>query len=157
MMPTIAEKLIEHWRRQGLSLNSGCDPQRVAEFERHNRVELPGAMRDYFRSADGMKETFNDSEDRNGFSFWPLPRVVRVPEVTNDVHIIPFEGDSNFFFFADYLHWSWAYAANFTKGSAGAVILIGRAVPEEIAASFEEFVELYISDSDRLYGGGGSR
>ena len=146
------QKLIEHWRRQGLSLSSACDPQSVAEFERRNELALPDPVRDYFLSANGMKETSKDSEDTNGFSFWPLSRVVRAPDVTSNGPVRPV-GDVKFFLFADYLQLSWTYACNFAPGSLGAVILIGRDIPERISDSFEEFVELYVSNSERLYKG----
>ena len=152
-MSETVEKLIDYWRGQGLSLRQGCYAKIVADFERRNDAELPPAMRDYYLSVDGMKETFQNSEDRNGFSFWPLDRVTRVREAIDGAFIRPFKGDVNFFVFADYMQWSWAYAANFAPGSSCSIILVGRDSPELVATSFEEFVELYTSDSARLYKG----
>ena len=150
-MSDAVEKLIDYWRGQGLSLSPGCDPKFVAEFEGRHHVELPRAVRAYYVAADGMKETPNDSEDINGFSFWPLARVSRVHEVTDGALIPPFNNDVAFFIFADYMQWSWAYAVSCAPRSIGSVILVGRHPPERVATSFEEFVDLYISNSDRLY------
>jgi SMI1 / KNR4 family (SUKH-1) len=152
-MSTIPKKLIDYWRGQGLSLMAGCDAQAIAEFERRHHIEIPQTMREYYLSTDGMAETFKDAQDKNGFSFWCLARVSRVRDIPDGVPIPPFSGDMNLFVFADYMQWSWAYAADFSPGSAGAVILVGKESPEQVATSFEEFVDLYVSDSDRLYAG----
>ncbi len=67
---------------------------------------------------------------------------------------LDFPGAEFFFVFADYLHWSWAYAIRLSKRPAEecSVVLIGKQFPITVASSFEEFVNLYIADSPKLYG-----
>ncbi|MDP8905215.1 MAG: hypothetical protein M3N29_07860 [Chloroflexota bacterium] len=65
-----------------------------------------------------------------------------------------FPGADSWYLFADYLGWSWAYAMHLTsEGGTAPVSAVGTADqrPVRIAASFDEFVDLYISDSDVLY------
>jgi cell wall assembly regulator SMI1 len=152
MTSSASDKLIAHWQRHGLALNEGCDAQTVVAFEREHGVILPEAVRDYFRSVNGMKETFKDSVDPKGFSFWALHRLMPLEEIVQSA--IPTKVTSTMFFlFADYFESSWTYACDFAAGSTGAVILVGRDVPETIAESFEEFVDLYIADAPQIYKG----
>lgn len=149
-MGVVARRLIYHWRRQGISLPVGCHPDSIREFERRNRVVLSDEMRAYFLESNGM----GGSEDDNGFSFWPISRVIPVEEeVERHTPVLRhFPGDSDFFVFADYLNWSWAYAIRL-RPSPGRVVIVGKESPEVVAESFEQFVDLYIADAASLYEG----
>ncbi len=48
---------------------------------------------------------------------------------------------------------SWVYAVRCAPPLDSRVILLGRERPEVIAESFAEFVDLYTSDSPRVYEG----
>jgi len=148
-----AAKLIEHWRRQGLPIAKGCHPESLDEFESRNHVILPKSMRDYFRVANGMRDTH--SQDRRGFSFWPLSQVIPVEEEVerHTPFLRHFPGDDEFFVFADYLDWSWGYAIRLKPGTSDRVVLFGKESPELVAESFEEFVGLYVEDGRALYEG----
>ena len=94
-------------------------------------------------------------QDEKGFSFWSLERVRWVPEeLAEEAPVSPsFPDAENFYAFADYLGWSWAYAIRLSELPGPApVILIGKDSPALVARSFGEFVDLYLADSSALYG-----
>ena len=144
---------MNYWRFQGLSLTGGCHPDSILDFERRNCVELPEDMRAYFLTVDGMSP--NNPEDKKGFSFWPLSEVTRADEEVErrTPFVQHFANDSEFFVFADYLHWSWAYAIRMKPNGAPRVIIVGKNTPEIVSESFTEFVGMYIADAASLYEG----
>ena len=97
-----------------------------------------------------------NSARRQGFSLWELARVRPAAEELGDASPPVTAGPEldQFFVFADYLDWSWAYAIRLTADpmEGGRVVMIGTrdGVPLEIASSFGEFVDLLVRDSPRL-------
>jgi hypothetical protein len=150
---TIVERLIAHWRDQGLEPRPPCATAEVDGFEMREHVVLPEDLRRYWLSADGMREENNQSQDSEGFSFWPLRRVIRVDkEMERRSPHTPLPVDSSaYYVFADYLDWSWAYAVKLRSSEAGKVILVGAQAISLVADSFSEFVETYLSDGRALY------
>ena len=111
-------------------------------------------MRKYFRRANGMKDTWPGDQDPNGFSFWPLSKVRWVPEELAETspHTSAFPGAEDFYVFADYMGWSWAYAIRLSSSQGkNLVILVGKELPELVAKSFSAFVDVYVIDSPALY------
>jgi hypothetical protein len=157
MTQSPTDKLVARWCQAGALPRPGAAPSSLREFEQLNRVILPGDMRDYFIRLDGSTAYYAGEEDERGFSFWPIVRVRRVPEELA-AHDQALGGFDEYFFFADFMTWSWAYAirlaADATTGDS--VILIGQEHihprPPEVAGSFAEFIDVYLEDSPRLYG-----
>ena len=156
-MRTIARKLISHWEASSISISIGVAEGQIREFEHRYHVVMPLDIREYFLQVDGMQMTLNDCKDKEGFSFWPLRRVKTVKEELNRSagKYTEAKGAESFFVFADYLDWSWAYAIYLSDdlSTRNKVVLIGKGLPIEIADSFTDFVNLYLSDSPKLYGG----
>ena len=118
-------------------------------------VLLPADMRDYFAIVNGMVPVWPGDQDDKGFSFWPLERVRWVPEELANLSPqgVAFPNCEDFYAFADYLGWSWAYAIRLAPSSGGnQVILIGKDEPDLVADSFSEFVDVYLIDAPALYG-----
>jgi hypothetical protein len=155
MQSSAGVRLVEHWKQLGMTLPSGCRPDSITAFETVNGVTLPLTMRDYYVEANGMQETFTDSTDPDGFCFWPLSKVVPVTDIRDSLHAKSFAGETEFFAFADYFQWSWVYAIKLRRDIdvPNSVILLGREYPEVVAASFDEFVDLYVTDPKNLYNG----
>jgi hypothetical protein len=111
-------------------------------------------MREYLLQLDRSGSTWPDDQDAKGFSFWPLARILPAAEELAKTAITDVSGLDEYFAFADYLGWSWAYAIRlaFDDSRGNRVILIGKEAPFEVASSFGEFVDLYLQDSPRLYG-----
>lgn len=147
------ETLISHWAATGVEVEPGCSPARIAEFESRYGVAMPPDLRSSYLAANGMKKTFKDEYDPEGFCFWPLEDVAPLDDcaVLESWPEIPRE--HGFFVFADYLQLSWAYAIRLVPGRPNVVLLIGKAAPQRVGSSFTEFVEAYVADSPRLYEG----
>jgi hypothetical protein len=154
-MANLTSKLISHWQSQNLKIAPGNPEARLQEFERHNSVILPPDLRDYFLSVDGMVQVGGHDCDPTGFAFWPLARVKGVAEECAEHSLaIPEVADPDrYFVFADYLQWSWAYAIYLSDRPSrpNPVIHVGTIRPKTVAASFAEFVDLYLRDARELY------
>ena len=151
-----AQKLITYWQSCGLAIQQGVAVSRINEFEGKYQVLLPLDLKSYFLQVDGMKTTLNDCKDKEGFCFWSLSEVKTVELELSQVRIEPYTAHNleSFFVFVDYFDWSWAYAIYLSPEPAdqNQVILIGKEDPIKIADSFTAFVDLYISNSPKLYG-----
>ena len=145
--------LTDYWTSQGLQLVAGCAAAAITAFERRHHVVLPSAVRAYYQTVNGMKQTSKDACDSNGFSFWPLDQVTPIDEFLETYRWPTCEGCAGFFVFADYLQLSWAYAIRLARTPGNPVVLIGKERPELVAASFDDFVTAYLEDAASLYGG----
>jgi hypothetical protein len=100
-----------------------------------------------------MAELPGQDCDCNGFAFWPLHRIKTVPEecALNKINVPSVHAVANYFAFADYLQWSWAYAICLEETQKGQILQFGADVPRIIAPSFTDFVDAYLRDADQLY------
>ena len=95
--------------------------------------------------------------DPDGFCFWPLEEYSSFEQqVALHGYSWPRTDDGGVYYvFCDYLQWSWGYAIRLAEpdgaGSGGRVVPIGMNEMFTVAASFSEFVDLYLADSGRLY------
>lgn len=152
-MSMAAEKLLSHWKNQGLALANGNSEEALTEFESKNSVLLPSDMRHYFAAANGMPNNSGSDVDSNGFRFWALDQIRPLPSAGAEagVPIPAVEDPSRYFVFADYFDWSWAYAIDLGGGHVQRVIHVGTVEPKIVAQSFAEFVDLYVEDARELY------
>lgn len=153
-----ADKLSRYWASQELPVRPGATREAVGLFETTYDVSFPAEMRDYFLKHDGMSPDWRYAKDKEGFSLWELARVRPATEELADNGVPLAEQGrelDQYFAFADYLDWSWAYAIRLTADprDINRVVMIGTAdgLPIEIASSFGEFVDLLLQDSPRLY------
>lgn len=155
MRITSAEKLLSHWKRQGLVLAKGNAETRLIEFETTNSLRLPSDMRQYLSVANGMPSVPGSDVDPNGFRFWPLEHIRCMPTVCAEAGVpSPAVKDPQWYFvFADYFDWSWAYAIDLSRSDSGSqpIIHVGTLAQKIVAHSFGEFVDLYIQDSRDLH------
>lgn len=152
MANTTVRKLADHWG-QPLSSHRGASPAAIREFELSYGVKLPADMRDYFLQFDGTGAHSPLDQDAKGFSFWQLAQVRPVKDELMARRIPPMEGMEQFFVFADFLTWLWAYAIRLDAGTSARnpIVLIDGEKSVPIADSFSEFVDLYVQNSESLY------
>jgi hypothetical protein len=143
-------RLLETWQRSHeATLRAPATPKDIVSFEERHHVKLPPDLRGYFACTDGFDQK-KDYQDARGFNFWPLKKLRRVSEFEDGRFGFP--GDSWYFLFCDYLDFSWGYAISLKPGKND-IILVGTrdGRPRHVANSFEEFVDAYLRDDDKLY------
>jgi|GEM_PF-4142047 len=124
---------------------------RVNTFQQSNCLVLPDLVLEYFRRIPLNKE---DNFDGDLFCFWPLTKVERVG-VTWRCGSLQSNANAELFVFADYCISAWEYAMhlNANNDNAAPVVMISGSdtdPPHQIAASFEEFLSIFIDDPDKL-------
>lgn len=150
MNTSIHTLLRDAWGPQELTLRPPVSDVDIQEFEQKFDVRVPDDVKTLFLTANGFGSP-ND-QDRNGFSFWPLNRVCPVAAFEDSEWCSSACDDC--YLFADYLSLSWGYAVRLLNCQKLApVCIVGAANrrPVWIAESFREFIELYVSDDERLY------
>jgi hypothetical protein len=146
-------QLFARWRGQGLSIRPPCTLAAIVAFEKREQLILPEDLRAYWLAGDGMSETLGQSKDNEGFSFWPLHRLSRADkELAHRSPHTPVPPNAvDYYVFADYLDWCWAYAVKLRSDGVGTVVIVGAKAVNVVAPSFAEFIQLYLSDDRALY------
>jgi hypothetical protein len=144
-------KLVQYWKAQGLRIAPPADAASIGEFEAKHRVHLPPDIRDYFAHVNGMHPS--DSQDLNGYAFWPIGQLRDVTTACTAVSVQAPAIPEHFYVFADYLQWSWAYAISLQPDplDGGTVVVVGALRSSVVAHTFSSFIDLYLSDSVELY------
>ena len=123
----------------------------IAAFEERRCVRLPSDFREYLMAANGMAPP-RDTDDE-GFCFWPIERIC--PVVESNASAATFEDAVQYFIFADYLQWSWAYAIRLSPdgSSQNPVVIVGSksGVPQRLADTFTAFVDLYFKGWENIW------
>ena len=103
----VLNRLIKQWQADGARIRRGVQEVCLSDFEEHNGVVLPWDFKRFFLTADGLS-----NDDSDGFLFWPLSSVKSVSAVCAEESVPLPRVDQlhQYFVFADYLQWSWAYA-----------------------------------------------
>lgn len=147
----IGNSLEQHWSRQDVSIEHGVSESELCAFERRYNVCLPEDLRDYFISVNGMSPGVSDD---SLIRFWMLNEIKPVsegaPEYAGQNYV---EAPDSVFLFADYCIWSHAFGIRLSsreKEQSNTIFVIGYEPAVPIADSFSEFVDIYLSDKERL-------
>ena len=146
----IWQRLVDYWRRCGVTIRPGVDLAAVVTFEAEYQTVLPSDVRSYFEVVDGMW----DQMDPDLIRFWPLNEMKPVHEVLTGANPDRFAYPSCFLF-ADHCISCWCYAVKLGESSEerGAVFLVTGGEPpgKKLADSIAEFVEMYLTDVKSIY------
>jgi hypothetical protein len=145
-MSTHWGQLVAMWRDAGLQTRPGVGLDAIRAFEAKHDVVLPGDLREYFLTVDGMEDELDSGTNR----FWPLSMVKLVSEELKEIHPDRW-AYPECFIFADHCIWCLAWAVRIGKQPSdvsGPVFQVtGDTIPGRmIAASFTDFVEMYLRD-----------
>ncbi|HET7464046.1 MAG TPA: SMI1/KNR4 family protein [Longimicrobium sp.] len=145
-----AERLTAHWTRTGVATRPGCPRPVLDAFEARAGARLPSGLHALLERANGTER------DENGFAFLPLEAYesFAAAAARNPYGWPEPPEPERYYVFCDYLDWSWAYAVRLGgtgDADGGPVVPVGMNEMFAVAGSFEEFVELYLDDSARLY------
>ena len=142
-----------HWRTHGAAPGSGVHETEIAAFEVRHGVRLPRELREYFATLNGLAHG-RDDMDNETIGFWRLAQVASIVEEAPGAGI-PEPGRC--FVIADYLIGSHFYVARLPDDPAAPaeILWVWHSGFGRLAASFAEFVELYMAgDEAVLYGFG---
>jgi hypothetical protein len=149
----LVKQVLEHWRSSEAAPLAPCTERQLRDFEHRKHAHLPYDLRQFLLVANGMNRGFRLGKDSEGFAFWNLADFRRADvELRQRSPSSPRpENGQDFYTFADYMDWSWAYAIKLCGDGTGCIALIGGAdaVPL-VASSFSDFLQKYLHDPERL-------
>lgn len=146
----IGRSLRDRWESQGIEVNPGVSTAELTTFESKYGVCLPGDLRDYLLTVDGMAEGVSDDAL---IRFWPLNEVKPITEEAPAYsHSTYIQEPESLFVFADFCIWSHAYAIRLSSESESPnpIFVIGGEQPEKVFDSFSDLVASYLIEPDRL-------
>jgi hypothetical protein len=143
----LCARIEQHWHKDDSAYDrerqKRASEEEIQAFEQRNGVRMPADLREYFQRLNGI-----DSAP-GFFRFFPLSRLVALKSPS----FAAFE-TNRYFIFADYMVGTWYYAIYLGEDQVlqNRVILLDLPGPPILAPNFSEFVELYLTDSVKLYG-----
>ena len=147
-MEKAADRLLTHWKRQGIELSHPASEDEISRFEDTFNVRLPRDFREYLLTINGIEA---DAGEVGWFTFWPVRQIeeeakkIRAQEART-------EDGSSHFWFADYFIQSNLFGIHLSNDPAMPNTIVDWS-KQVVAHSFSEFVDLYISDPTRLGAG----
>lgn len=129
----------------------------ILEFEMRNMTTIPEDMRAYFREVNGTAGDYAYGIIR----FWNIEEVRTLAQelmakrtsmaLIHSRYTTPIQDEGTLFVFADYMHESQLYAIQLSPGAQrNPVIMLDGSDPTEIAISFTDFVERYLTTPEEL-------
>lgn len=141
-MSQLLERLRDHWTGLSCVNRRPATLEEILAFEERCRVRLPPLVREYFATLNGTKEGESSMEDEDLISFWHLDQLQPLEDrpSVSPLHV------SSFFLFADWSINAHEWAVQLTADRSGQnTVLIMYDPPQQVAASFEEFVQRYLA------------
>lgn len=143
--------LKDHWLSCGVEIEQGVTESELNAFERRYNVHLPEDFRDYLMAVNGMSPHVYDDDF---IRFWMLNEIKPVsegaPEYAGSDYI---DIADSVFLFADFSIWAHAFGIRGSREKethSNTVYVIGGLPAIPIASSFSEFVNIYLTDTERL-------
>jgi hypothetical protein len=142
-IPAFLARLVERWAEDGIRPDGGAGEDAVRAFEERRRVRLPADLREYFLRLGGARMDGESAAlDRDLIRFWRLEDVETLASSW-----VPAPDAERWFVIADYSIWAWAYVIRLSADPGAATpvaVSLGATELIPVAASFEEFVEMYL-------------
>lgn len=134
-----------------MRIAAAANESSIRAFERKYQIHIEPEFRSYLLTVNGMLQSASNDCDSNLFAFWQTQRICTIGEECPELQTALEERE--YFVFADYMIWSWAYAIDLRMDSPtiGKVILVVGRQHQIVASSFFEFLKLYLEDSRNIY------
>jgi hypothetical protein len=141
-------RLIDFWSSQEIKTTT-IQLVEIDLIERELNLKLPSDFKKFYSRANGMLDFYPNEIDKEGFLFYPVEVIVSVNTEFENCEII---NRDKIFIFAEYMHKSWWYGFELKDGNEYVIgIISDSSTFKPITYSLEEFIELYIEDSPKLY------
>ena len=148
--------LLEGLKRFSTGVNLVSE-QDIKSFERKTQLLMPSDFANYFKEINGSDDEYVDKL----FKFYSLDQFKNVQFEFKDWHGSPKYSDllstmtspENVFVFCDYQFHLFTYAVrlNINRSNIQEIYILCGGDYKTIATSLNEFLELYFSDSPKLY------
>lgn len=125
----LAAEVVARWRERSIA-RAPATPAQVVDVETRLDIRLPDDLATLYLAADGMRA---GEMDDLLIRFWSI------------AELRPHEG---LFVFADFSFCAHGYAIDL---ESGAIVLVGGPERTEVAASFADFLEDYLTHPARLF------
>ncbi|MDF2188213.1 SMI1/KNR4 family protein [Paraflavitalea sp. CAU 1676] len=147
---TTIQKVSSYWESQGIKLEV-VPPQAIVNTIQENGLSVPDDFKHFYSVVNGMPFWPGYSEtDENCFLFYELKQITTLEKDLNRISCLP-EKD-NVYVFADYMTRSWWYGYRYINEREYVIGIIPyHDTFTPITNSLEEFLQLYLEDSERLY------
>ena len=134
---SIYQQLRGRWLEAGIGINDGVTQAALDRFQEKRHVSLPSAFQDYVLTVNGMKEGQTDENLVSFLSLETIDQEANFKDISSkQVEIIVAE-------FSMYCHW---YVLRTSRsGDLSLVVVTNGDLEKPIAASFEEFLNQYLS------------
>lgn len=152
----VLESLRNIWNIDKIQLESPANELDITEFQEINNVKFPADLMAYFRKLNGT----NDQYDANLFQFYSLARIKNLEDEFKNWNGIPRYSDvlkkmedfDQYYVFANYNIDLFAYAIRLYKENReNDIIAICGGEYRQVSNTFNEFLELYLSQSELLW------
>lgn len=147
---TAIQKVSSYWESQGIKLEV-VPPQAIVNTIQKNGLAVPDDFKHFYSVINGMPFWPGYSEtDENCILFYELKQITTLEKDLNKISCLP-EKD-NVYVFADYMTRSWWYGYRYINEREYVIgIIPDHDTFTPITNSLEEFLQLYLEDSERLY------
>jgi uncharacterized protein DUF2442/SMI1/KNR4 family protein SUKH-1 len=145
---TLFDSLRKEWETQGIANPQLPTSLDLAAFEARHGIRLPTAVAEYFLRVNGTKEGRFGMEDTDLVSFWHLEQIETLAVVSPGD---PTPAASSLFVFADWSIEAHAWAVRLSADVTDATpVMITYGPAQEVASSFEEFLQGYLRREKRV-------
>ncbi|UIR56449.1 SMI1/KNR4 family protein [Sphingobacterium sp. SRCM116780] len=144
----VINQLVEFWKKQNIIIYTKTK-QEIDNIEKNNSLILPNDFKEFYERVNGMQNFYPNEIDDEGFLFYPIEAIISAEKESEKCDI---KDKDKIFIFSEYMHKSWLYGFEVKEDGS---YLIG-IIPDDktfkpIVKSLEEFLELYIENSSKLY------
>ena len=150
------KRLIQTWVAWEVTIRPGVPEDELVAFEAKHHAQLPPDFRDYLRLCNGFKGWggSHGNDDRGFIDFLPMQEMELIPAGEETCSTQRPTLPVTFLSFADYLLSSHLYAICLSPDPTMAtpvVLWADKNLVRPIAGSFNEFVQVYLDEPERLW------
>jgi hypothetical protein len=143
----VLESLVAYWKKQHIPVKPNAEE--ALERAAAKKIALPYDFKEFYSEVNGMDAFYPCKSDGKGFLFYPLQAIVPARKIAE---IAVSKKNGNILIFAEYMQKTWWYGIQQHEDGDYTIGLVSRKGTFKPITNFlEEFIDLYLVDSSRLY------